>query len=402
MLTIDPFLISFILTVLIALVIGGVFHWLRQPVIVGYIIAGILVGEHSLGIISQTEIIHQLGDLGILLLLFFIGTKIVFKDFKHNWKIPIIGTLIQVGISVLAMWVLGLFFDWSREMVIFFGFVISLSSTSVVIKILESKKLLGLPIGYNILGVLLVQDLLIVPMLILLSAMASAPEIDQIARQGIGMFLIIAFLVWLIPKQKVPFPFRRSIKSNHELQLLAAIIVCFGFAIIVGMFQLSLAFGAFLAGIYIAKTDEAQWIRQHLQSFVTFLMALFFIYIGSLIDPQFIAANAFMILSIVISVLLVNTFINGAIFKFLGENWQNSLYAGALLAQIGEFSFFLASIGHNNDFIEETDYQIIVPVIALTLLIGPIWAAPFENAREKLVLLQQRSKKLAKVAKKLP
>ncbi len=387
MLTLDPFLISFILTVLIALVIGGVFHYLKQPVIVGYIVAGIIVGPHAFNIIPDAHTIKQLGDLGILLLLFFIGTKINFRDFKQNWQVPIFGTIIQIGVSVLAMVLLGVYFTWSIEMMVFFGFAISLSSTSVVINILESKKLLDEPLGYNVLGVLLVQDILFVPMLIVLASMGEPLEPGLLLKQGIGMLLILAFIQWLITRKQVPLPFSSYVKSNQELQMLAAIIICFGFAIVVGAFQLSLAFGAFLAGIYIARTNEASWIQSQLHSFVMLLMALFFIYIGILIDPFFVLENIVMITSIVVAVFVVNTAINGFIFRFLGDSWKTSAYAGAILAPIGEFSFFLSTIARNNGFIEEYDYQIIVPVIAITLLLGPFWIIPFERRHEHSLLM---------------
>ena len=160
---------------------------------------------------------------------------------------------------------------------------------------------------------------------------------------------------------------------NQELQLFGALAICLGVALLTGWLGLSTALGAFLAGMLIGIARETKWLHQSLDPFRVVLVALFFVSIGMMVDLQFIADNAGLIALLVVLVLILNTFINGIILRLLGDPWRETLYVGALLAQIGEFGFVLAAVGINSQIISDYGYQLVISIITITLLFSPAW-----------------------------
>jgi monovalent cation:H+ antiporter-2, CPA2 family len=375
MITIDPILIEFVAIAFVALSAGLIARYFKQPSIVAFILAGIVAGPYLLGIVHDIELITHLGDIGVVLLLFFIGMEISISELIKNWKITVLGTLLQIVISVASIWVLSIFLDWPMGRTILAGFVISLSSTAVILKILESKGLTHSKIGRDVLGILLFQDLMVVPMLIIISAMSGNVETSQIALQIIGLVLLSGFMAWLSKQQNVRLPMSKHVENDAELQLLYIFVICFGFALATGLFQLSLALGAFFAGMLLGSTELKMWAHEGLHSFKVFFVALFFVSVGMLINPNFVLENIFVIGLLVLLVFVTNTFINAFIFWWFGRGWGYSIIAGAFLSQIGEFSFFLVSVGLLGGVITQFGYQLLVATIVITLLISPIWIA---------------------------
>lgn len=354
--------------------IGLVLRCFNQPYVIAYIVVGIVLGPHGFNLISDKATLSQVGELGILLLLFFIGMHVSLPRLISNWKIPILGTLFQISASVGLVWWLSQGLGWPLERAVLLGFVISLSSTAVVLKVLEDWDELKTKVGQNVLGILLVQDLAFIPMLIILGLLGGQGiQATVIIGQLVGGLLMFGILLWLLSGRNIPLPFASSVRNDHEMQVFVALILCFGFALITAMFGLSPALGAFVAGIVVAASPDIQWIQSRLEPFHVLFVALFFIYIGLLIDLNFVFQHWVALLILVVGIFVLNTCINALVLWFLGDNWRESLYAGTLLSQIGEFSFLLAAVGLSTQVISSESYQLVISVISLSLLLSPIW-----------------------------
>jgi CPA2 family monovalent cation:H+ antiporter-2 len=347
---------------------------LNQPFVVAYMVAGVVLGPYVLEFVTDTELLNRIGAFGVLFLLFFVGAEISLPSLVKNWRIMIAGTVLQVVISIVCVWALGFWLSWPMSQIIFLGFVISLSSTAVIITMLKDRNETNSFVGQNVIGILLVQDFLLIPMLIAINLIGGGPlNITKITLQIVGALLILALLIWLLVKKDISLPFSKYIKRYQEVQTLIALFLGLGMAFITGLFGLSAALGAFLAGIIVSVAKETHWIQQSLESFRGIFVALFFVSIGMTVDLQFLAEYWFIILALMLASLLTNTFINAGILKSLRVTVKDSLYAGALLSQIGEFSFVLAAIGLQTNIINEFAYQTTIATIFATLLMSPAW-----------------------------
>lgn len=370
----NPFLLKFVLISLGVVGVGFLLRLIKQPHVIIYIITGIILGPSVTGWVGDSELISQLGSLGLVLLLFFIGMEISLPKLIGNWKFSVTGTLIQVIVSVLAVWLIGYFLEWPMARIVTLGFVMSLSSTAVVLRILEERNEMETRVGQNALGILLVQDVLIVPMMIILGYMSGAPiHSEEVILQLIGAVLIIGMVIWLYKKQEIKLPFHKLLKNDHEIQVFFAFGLCFGFASITGYFGLSTALGAFVAGMLVASSKTTEWFHHSLYPLKVIFLALFFISIGLLIDLQFIWDNMGLISLLVGVIFLTNNLITALTARLFKIPWGESFYLGALLSQIGEFSFVLGAIAFGSGIITDYAYQITLSVISLTLLFSPFW-----------------------------
>ncbi len=371
---IDPLFSKFVILSCIVIVIGFLLRLLKQPSMISYIIVGILVGPYGLGYVTDEALISNLGSLGLVLLLFFIGMEIRLPQLLNNWKVSIIGTLMQVFISLFIIWLLGFYFKWNTSQVIVFGFVISLSSTAVIVKILQERDEINSKAGQYALGILIAQDILIVPMLIFLGYLGGhRPDKIELIKQITGGILIIGMMIFLLKKKEIKLPFQKYISKDHEMQVFVAFSLCFGFSTLSAFFQLSAALGAFIAGILISATKSTEWVHNSLSAFKVLFVALFFISIGMIIDLNFLKENLITIVTLLVVVFILNSIINISIIRFFCKDWKISLYVSALLSQIGEFSFILAATGYQSGIIKDYSYQITISTIALTLLFSPLW-----------------------------
>ncbi|MDX1496821.1 MAG: cation:proton antiporter [Salinisphaeraceae bacterium] len=372
----DPIMIHLVSAAVVVLVIGFVLRRLRQPALVGYILAGILLGPDVLAVFTDLDVLNQMGSVGVVLLLFFVGLEASPRDFLQNWRVAVLGTSVQVLLSVAGVTLVGLLLGWNWPQILLIGFVISLSCTAVVVNYLRDRNEQNTRVGQDTLSILITQDVYVIPMLIVIGMLSGgAPSLSMISLQLAGGALVVAFTVWLVVSNNIRIPFARLIGNEPELQFFAAFLVCFGMAALTGMFLLSTALGAFVAGMYVGQARETEWAKTHLESFRVVFVAIFFASIGMLIDLDFTMESWLVIVGLVLFVLLANTVINCMIFLSLGRPLRESIFAGALLAHVGEFSFVLAAIGWQTGILADRGYQLIVSVIALSLLIAPAWAS---------------------------
>ncbi|MBA6224931.1 cation:proton antiporter [Colwellia sp. MB02u-18] len=370
----DPLLPQAVGAIFFILLLGFILSFFRQPHVVAYLIAGIVIGPWGFGLITDSESISRLGTAGVVLLLFFVGMETDIHKLVSNWKLIIFGTLMQIVLSVGCIWLLGLWFDWSIARIVLIGFVISLSSTAIVIKLLQDNSMLSSNLGQSVLGILLAQDLAIIPMLIIIGLLG-AGNIDnvQLVKQSAGTILAIALFSFIFSRKQVHLPLSKWLKDDRELQLFAALGICFGLAMLTAWFELSTALGAFIAGMLVGVAKETLWVHRTLDSFRVLFVALFFVSIGMLLDISFLITHWLQATILVIAALITNVFINAVILKLSKYSWKESLYAGVLLSQIGEFSFILAAVGHQANIINGYGYQLALCVISLSLLTSPIW-----------------------------
>ncbi|MBN2094697.1 MAG: cation:proton antiporter [Candidatus Aenigmarchaeota archaeon] len=392
----DAYLLVLVTLSFLALVLGAILRYFRQPSVIAYILTGLILGPFGLKVITDTEAVTSLGNIGVVFLLFFIGLSVSPSELVTRWRIAILGTFFQILLSVLVVWFFGLILGWPMGMIILLGFVISLSSTAVVVKILEARKEVDSKIGQDVLSILIVQDLAVIPMIIVLSLMTGeAVSRGILSLQIFGCLFALAFVLWIMRKREVVLPFSDRFKGDPEMQVLASIVFSLGIASLSEFFHLSAALGAFVAGIFIASTRETRWVQQSLEPFKILFIAIFFMSIGLLIDLKFLASEFPTVVIMLMLVFFTNSFLNALIFKWSGESWRTSLYGGSLLAQIGEFSFVLAAIGLGNQLITQSSYQLVIQVIAISLIIGPFWIKFFEYFIDESEVLIRESRRIA-------
>lgn len=374
MVEVDPLLNKFVMLAAIIILTGITLRRLKQPYVIAYIITGIILGPHGFGVVNNQDQISYLGSLGLILLMFFIGMEISLPKLLSFWRIIIIGTLVQILLSLLVVSVMGQFFSWPLNRIIMLAFVICLSSTAVVIKLLQDNNETHSVAGRLVIGILLAQDISIVPMLIILSYVGGEQNSDYtLILQLVGGSLFLLLVYWLLKKKTITFPFDKKISSDHEIQVFLAFAVCFGLATISSYFGLSSALGAFAAGLVISSARATHWVHHSLHAFRVVFVALFFVSIGMIIDLTFLFEHWKSILAFLLTAFVVKQLINTFILRIFRKDWGISLYGGALLSQIGEFSFILGTIGYQSQIISSFAYQMVAITIALSLLFSPFW-----------------------------
>ena len=371
---VDPLIPPLVGVITVVLILGVTLQAFHQPQLVAYIAAGVIIGPAGLRIVTDVELIEHLGGIGVTLLMFFVGMEISPRQLAAGWRIAVLGTLMQIMVSVLCVALVGALLDWSVARIVLLGFVISLSSTAVVLKLLKDRGELQSRAGSNVLLILLAQDLTVVPMLIAISFIGGEIVASgTVLRQLLGGVAVIGVAVYTATRPLIRLPLGKWIREDRELQVFAALLLCFGFAFVTGTLGLSAALGAFVAGLVVATAHETRWVHEALEPIRVVFVGILFVSMGMLVDTGFFVQYWKQVLALVLGVLLTNTFINAFVLKALGETWPTSLYSAALLAQIGEFSFVLASVGLQAGIIEGFSYQMTIAVIALSLLLCPAW-----------------------------
>jgi CPA2 family monovalent cation:H+ antiporter-2 len=345
-----------------------------QPQIVGYLLAGVAIGPSGLGLLTDADTISRVGSFGLIILLFFVGMEASPKRLMGRWHVAVAGVLLQIVASIGAASLVGVVYSWDWPHIVLIGFVISVSSTAVVLKLLEDWRETDTQTGQNVLVILLAQDLALVPMLIGVTLMSGqGGDAATLTMQLVGAVLLVGLTAWVVRQERIHLPFAKYLRADHELQVFAALLLCFGLALASGVLRLSAMLGAFVAGIVVSSARETDWVHRSLEPFRVVFVAVFFVSVGMLIDLAFVAENALEIAPLVAAIVGINTAINAVILKVLGSSLRRSLYGGALLSQIGEFSFVLVSVGVATGVIAEHDYRFMISVIAISLLLSPPW-----------------------------
>ncbi len=369
-------LTSLALVALAALACGIAMARLKQPAVVGYILAGVILGPSAIGFVENRDQVATLAELGVLMLLFFIAMELSLRGFKAVWKIALLATALQIGGAVGVMLALSQLFGWSLELAVLLGFVVALSSTAVVIKMLEQINILRSPPGHLIVGILIAQDLAVVPMMLTINAMAqsSIGPLD-IAKIAASMAILALLIVYLSRRKRVTLPLPPQVARQYDLMPLAGLAFCFGAAALSGLVGLSPVYGAFLAGLVIGNSTARAAMIRSTRPVQSVLMMVFFLSIGLLVDLAFVWDNLFTVLLLVLVVTVLKTAFNIAILHLLREPWPHAFIAGVMLAQVGEFSFVLGQSGVQSGLIGAEESRLIIAVTVCSLLFSPLWLA---------------------------
>lgn len=360
--------------VLAALVCGIAMERFRQPALVGYILAGVLLGPSAFAVVEDRAQIDVLAELGVLLLLFIVGMELSLRSFRRIWRLTVMAMACQVFGSVSAMLFLSTFFDLKTELAILLGFVIALSSTAVAIKLLEDVGELRTRAGRVAVGVLIAQDLAVVPMMLGVAAMGG-DGFDWYAIPKIlfSIGFLVGLIMFLSTGRKVTLPFMGFASDFAELKPLMALAFCFCWAAVSGLLGLSPAYGAFIAGLIIGSSRERAAMIEVTKPIQSILMMVFFLSIGLLIDLTYMWENLALVITLFVVVAVFKTVLNVAVLGFLGQPWQQAFIAGLLISQIGEFSFLLSVVGVDAGVITRDESRVVISVTVMSLALSPIW-----------------------------
>lgn len=362
------------LVVVAALAGGLALVRLKQPPILGYILAGIILGPSGLGLIESREIVSTLAELGVLLLLFVVGMELNLRTFKKAWLVTTLCTGLQIASALALIFVLAPFFGWSVGMSLLFGFVMSLSSTAVVVNMLENINEYRTETGQYAIGVLIAQDLAIVPMILILRNLGkSGFDHGLIIKLVLSISFIVILISYLSRKQRVRLPLTQMISGIKELTPLACLTFCFAAAAISGLIGLSAAYGAFLAGLVLGNTHERLILLETTQPIQSTLLMVFFLSIGLLLDIHFILDHLTIVLVLLFVITFIKTAVNIGILHLLRLPWSQSFLIGVILAQLGEFAFLLATIGYDIKIIDSYGQKLIIAITVLSLAFSPVW-----------------------------
>jgi monovalent cation:H+ antiporter-2, CPA2 family len=369
-------LILDLVTVLGVAAIGGLLAaLLKQPPLLGYLVAGIFVGPSGLGWIKEIIQVETLAQFGVAFLLFALGVKFSLSELKKVKGISLGGGSLQIVLTIAVTALIAISVGWvtSSPQGIFLGAVLSLSSTAVVLKCLSEQNETESPHAQVMLGILVVQDLAVGLMLAILPALDKAPEAIGVA---VGWALLkIALIaggatvvgVWVLP------PVLRFLAwtESRELFLLGVVSLCLGIALLTEHLGLSIEMGAFLAGLMIAEVEYADQTLSYVEPLRDIFATLFFAAIGMLIDPLFIWEHLELILGLVAIAIFGKFLIVTPIVRLFGYSLKTALLAGLGLAQIGEFSFVLASKGQLLGLLSRQVYLLVLATTAVTLIATP-------------------------------
>ncbi|WP_066382620.1 MULTISPECIES: cation:proton antiporter [unclassified Anabaena] len=370
-------LIVDLVSVLAVAACGGLLAaMLRQPVLLGYLIGGMVVGPAGLGLIKEVVQVETLAQFGVAFLLFALGVEFSFAELKKVKAIALGGGGLQIALTILiTVVVCGVTGAWGTLPAkgVFLGSILSLSSTAVVLKCLMERNETETPQGQVMLGILVVQDLALGLMLAVLPALHEPGEAIGVAvltaLVRIGLFAAGAVVagIWLIP------PLLRLLArtESRELFLLGVVALCLGIALLTEYLGLSIEMGAFVAGLMISEVEYADQTLTYVEPLRDIFASLFFAAIGMLIDPVFLWHNLELILGLVALVFVGKFLIITPLVKVFRYPWKTALIAGLGLAQIGEFSFVLASEGQALGLVSRRIYLLILGTTAVTLMLTP-------------------------------
>lgn len=368
-------LIEIAIVIAIAVFFGLGLMRLRQPPLVGFILAGVIMGPTGFGLIATNDNVTSLAEMGVLMLLFFIGTELSLKAFVISLRPALIvaaGQLaVALGIGMTISWLT----DATGAEGVILGFIIAISSTVVAMKILDDAGELRGDAGKIAVGVLIAQDIAIVPMLILVSALGGeevALEITLV-KIAVAVVFLVGLLWWLGRQSKLKLPFADQIQDNVELLALGSLAGCFGAAALSGAFGLSPAYGAFVAGLVIGNSNLRTRVIPVIEPIQSILLVVFFLSIGLLIDLIYIWRNLSVVLGATVFVIVAKTAVNVFLLRVTGYDRDTALIGGLSMAQIGEFSFVLAAAGFTAGVLGYDTYRLAIAVTAVTLLLSPAW-----------------------------
>ena len=354
----------------IAVVYG--FNRLRLPAVVGFLVAGALLGPYGLDVVDNVARVEVFAEVGVVLLLFTIGVEFSLGQLRSLRTVAGAG-LLQIGSAIVLSALAAIAFGLPLNQGVFWGFLAAMSSTAVVLKMVTERGETNSPHGRLIIGILIVQDLAVVPMMVVTPVLGGLGEVGllavmwSVAKAVLAVLLILVAARYLVPRLLVEVVRSRS----RELFVITIILVCLGIAWLSSLAGLSLALGAFIAGLIISESEYSHQAMAEILPFRDSFNSLFFISIGMLLDLRVLLAHPVLVMGLVVTLVggkMVTT-VGAAVVT--GYSWRAAVLTGIALAQIGEFSFILAKVGRSLGLLPGESFQVFLTVSVLTLLLTP-------------------------------
>lgn len=368
-----------ILDLALILVVAGivtlVFKRLKQPLVLGYIVAGFLVSPHmpyTMSVVDHSSI-HTWAEIGVIFLLFSLGLDFSFKKILKMGASPIIATCTIIFSMMMLGIIVGKAFGWGKMDCIFLGGMLAMSSTTIIYKAFDDMGLRQQQFAGLVMSVLILEDILAIVMMVMLAAIASGTGADggQMLQSivKIGFFLVLWFVVGIFA---IPW-FLRSVRKlvNNEVLLVVSLGLCCAMAVLSTQVGFSSAFGAFIMGSILAETIEAEKIIRLVEPVKNLFGAIFFVSVGMLVDPNILVEYALPIIAIVLTILLGQSIFGTIGFMLSGQTLKSAMRCGFSMAQIGEFSFIIASLGLSLGVISKFLYPVVVAVSVITTFLTP-------------------------------
>ena len=367
-----------------------IFKKLKQPLVLGYIVAGFLVSPHMpyTASVVDTENVHLWADIGVMFLLFSLGLDFSFKKILKMGASPIISTTSIIFFMSMLGVLAGHMFEWSKMDCIFLGGMLAMSSTTIIYKAFDDLGLRQQQFAGLVMSVLILEDILAIVMMVMLSAIASGNDPD--GGQMLESIVKIAFflVLWLVVGIFAVPQFLRKVRKlvNDEVLLIVSLGLCCAMAVFSTKVGFSSAFGAFIMGSILAETIEAEHIEHLVEPVKNLFGAIFFVSVGMLVDPLILAEYAIPIITLVMTILIGQSIFGSLAFMLGGESLKSAMRCGFSMAQIGEFSFIIASLGLSLEVISDFLYPVVVAVSVITTFLTPYMirlATPAYNSLEK-------------------
>ncbi|MBW2216165.1 MAG: cation:proton antiporter [Deltaproteobacteria bacterium] len=348
-------------------------HRLRVPTVVGFLLTGIIVGPYGIGLIGAIHEVEIFAEIGVVLLLFTIGIEFSLERLLQIRKSVLLGGSLQVFLTFWATFLISKQFGRAFGESVFIGFLVSLSSTAIVLKLLQERAEIDSPHGNTTLGILIFQDIIVVPMILITPLLTGATghiseSLLVLLAKGICIILfVIVSAKWIVPY--ILYQIART--RNHEIFLLSVVVMCFGVAWMTSWAGLSLALGAFLAGLIISESEYSHEALGNILPFRDVFTCFFFISIGMLLDVGFLFQRPVLIALSVLCVLVLKSIIAGSVAITLGFPLRTGILVGLALGQIGEFSFILSRAGVEHGLLAGNIYQVFLAVSILSMAATP-------------------------------
>ncbi|MDA7520760.1 cation:proton antiporter [bacterium] len=391
--------VSFLQDLAVVMIAAGIvtvlFQRLKQPVVLGYIVAGILIGPHLFKLVSGEDAIESLAELGMVFLMFSLGLEFNLRKLRRVAATALVAAPLAILLMVFVGYQVGQLMDWSSVSSLFLGAILSIASTSVIVKVLREMKRDREPFAELIYGILIVEDLLGVVMIVLLTGIASTGDLGlQSMAASTGKLLVFLVTVLVVGLLLVPrlLNFVARFESNERL-LVAVLGLCFGTALVAAKLGFSVALGAFLVGAVMAESKQSRRIESLVEPVRDLFTAVFFVAIGLLVDPELLWQHIVPIVGISLVVMIGQIAGNTFGTVVAGHDFRTAVRVGTGLSQIGEFSFVIATLGLTMGVTDPSLYPIVVGVALVTTLFTPLWIHNADRLAD--VLLRAAPKPLA-------
>jgi monovalent cation:H+ antiporter-2, CPA2 family len=368
-----PMLSDIVVIFGLALLVILLFMKLKIPTIIGFLVTGTLAGPYGFSLVPASTAVEVLSEIGVILLLFVIGMEFSLKNLLAIKKAVIIGGSLQVAITILVSAVISNFMGYDWNVSVFIGFLFALSSTAIVLKLLQEQGKVGTLPGRMTLAILIFQDVIIVPLMLFTPMLAG--QSDNIFLSLLFMALkgaMVIFLTIITAKYLVPqLLFRVAKTRSEELFLLSIIVICFAVAYLTSLLGLSLGLGAFLAGLIISESDYSHHATGKILPFREVFLSFFFVSVGMLFDIGFLYENLTVILGLAVLTMVIKFIIATFSVKMLGQDLKSSMMVGLSIFQIGEFSLLLAKEGVKVELLDGETYQFFLAISIFSMAVTP-------------------------------